>query len=185
MDMKNWVAWIPFIVFEFFCVLSCVVLITASRAGYVFGTRFFDGGNSAVYVSHEDLNDRSTYNNFIRINDPPAYSGNFNSIKETITIAACVAVFGTLCASLGRTHKKTRAASGMVLVITVPYLTEDHPEFSREQAAIRGYFPKVKAFHVYFLLWFTWPITIVFALYASFVLWECYKERLYYGIPDE
>ncbi|KII71578.1 hypothetical protein RF11_04623 [Thelohanellus kitauei] len=198
MNFRSLLPWIPFILFQTLCVASCAILITASRARWVLGTRLYDSRNNAKFTGHSNRLDRSTWWNLVKRSDAPPFTENFTTIKEFIMTAACVAVFGTVCAAVGRAMEKTRAPSGCVLFLSALVLTSfsafytvhcarviRDPTFASESAAFKSYFPDNYVFRVYFLLIFTWPISIIFSLYAAYVLWECYKNKLYFGIPSE
>ncbi|KII68572.1 hypothetical protein RF11_08703 [Thelohanellus kitauei] len=98
----------------------------------------------------------------------------------------------------GKCSQKKKAASGLVLVLCALVLSTFSvvytvhcawiirgPTFASEYDAFKELFPKTYFIRVHFLLVFTRPISIVFALYAAYVLWDCYRNKLYFGIPPD
>ncbi|KII71576.1 hypothetical protein RF11_04621 [Thelohanellus kitauei] len=197
MHLKKLSSWVLFIVFESLCIASCGVLISASRSNSVLGTHIFSSKNFAEYVTHH-VGKGSSGEKYIRIRDEPGYSKNFTMIKVFIVATACVAVFVTLFTAASLVFKQIRAGSGFLLVLCALVLSAfsvvytvhcsriiRDPTFASEAAAFEKSFPKSYVRHVYYLLIFTWPITILFYLYAAYVLWDCYRNKLFQDIPNE
>ncbi|KII73156.1 hypothetical protein RF11_16493 [Thelohanellus kitauei] len=198
MDWKSLMPWVPFIVLESLCIASCAILIAASRVKSVFGTRLYALIPQPQHTVSIDARDQWTWMTAFRKPDLPVYTDHFEMIKEFIVIALCMAVIGTVLAAVGRVIERARAPSGLVLVIaafvlfvfSIVYTQQcvrifRDSTFALQSAKFKECYPKSYVIRVYFLLIFTWPISIVFALHAGYVLWECYKNKLYFGIPPE